>query len=441
METLGSIVGRYMDTRPCRLIVGFQQDEFLRPRAEHDVNLGSAACPLAKRDEGRRPRPTDDDEEALAPKPKRLPVRAADANGFAGGHGHETFGAISLSLDENPEQAGLAAPNRHRNLVHARDPDHHELTRLVDGQTRIAERERRVTRRLPDVLHDANRPGFVHAAGPNQGLINTYSRGCVVDGLAPLFEDARNTLTLRGARRLPVRPFRVTFRPYAGLHSVLYDRGDHYEARISDLLREAPTEVHRALATLLLGKLDRRTRVTKEDVAAYREWALSPEVSREHERSRSTRGRKSCLPPCGRIHDLGTLFEDLNRDYFHGSLARPRLGWSPRVSRRLYGHHDAAHNAIVINRMLDHERVPPFVVADILHHELLHIKHGVKIGDSGRRTIHPPEFKRDEARYHDHALAQAFLRRLERGGIRLHRARTAGRGFRRTLDAFFHANA
>ena len=105
------------------------------------------------------------------------------------------------------------------------------------------------------------------------------------------------------------------------------------------------------------------------------------------------------------------LFDSLNRRFFGGSLARPTLGWIQRVSRRLLGHYDPAHDAIVISRLLDSPRIPAYVVEYVLYHEMLHVKHPA-VYRSERRCVHTPEFKREEKRFPQYAEANRFLARL-----------------------------
>jgi hypothetical protein len=234
-----------------------------------------------------------------------------------------------------------------------------------------------------------------------------------------LYAQARLELGLARGMRLRPKPFRVLFRPLAGIRGTIYHRGDHYEVRVSDLLREAPAQVHASLAKLLVGKMERRLRATPAERAPYLAWCRDPANLSRHDEARRERGRKRLDPPRGRVHDLEGLFDRLNADYFDGALPRPRLGWSRRVSRRLYAHHDPVHDAIVVNRLLDHPRVPATVVADILHHEMLHVKHGVASGAGGRRVIHSRAFKEDERRFDGHDEAKRWLKDLEARRIRI----------------------
>ena len=104
------------------------------------------------------------------------------------------------------------------------------------------------------------------------------------------------------------------------------------------------------------------------------------------------------LPPRGRAHDLGALFDRLNRRLFARKLRKPALGWSPHEARRQLGHYDPAHDAIVVSRALDRPDVPVLAVEYVLYHEMLHVKHPVRLRGS-RRCVHTPEFLADEQRF------------------------------------------
>lgn len=240
-----------------------------------------------------------------------------------------------------------------------------------------------------------------------------------VDGLETLYAETRHALGRIGGLQLREKSFQVSYRPYAGLRNVIFDRRGSYEVRLSELLRQAPTEVHESLAKILLGKIDRRLRVSLADRRPYLEWARAPQTNVQHEALRRARGYKRMLPPRGHVHDLEALYERLNQLYFEGTLPQVRLGWSVQGSRRLYGHQDPTHQAIVLNQRLDHPRVPELVVASVLHHEMLHLQHGVAYGPGGRRVLHSRAFKRDERTFAQHLEARSFFRDLESGRIRL----------------------
>jgi hypothetical protein len=91
----------------------------------------------------------------------------------------------------------------------------------------------------------------------------------------------------------------------------------------------------------------------------------------------------------------------------------PALSWSARRSKRILGHHDYAHDAIVISRSLDNADVPEFFVEFVLYHEMLHMKHQPRLVN-GRRVYHTPAFRADERRFERYDNAMAELERLTR---------------------------
>ena len=103
----------------------------------------------------------------------------------------------------------------------------------------------------------------------------------------------------------------------------------------------------------------------------------------------------------------------LYAEVFSGFGGRPQIGWSAKKSKRVLGFHDGAFNAITINRVLDSERVPLFVVQYVVFHELLHCKHKVLFqrGESLRRTVHPRHFKQDEKKFVLADKAEAWIHR------------------------------
>jgi hypothetical protein len=71
----------------------------------------------------------------------------------------------------------------------------------------------------------------------------------------------------------------------------------------------------------------------------------------------------------------------------------------------------------MISRALDRPDVPEFVVDHVMHHELLHKKHGLRWQD-GRGVAHTREFRSEEVRFAQYEPADQFLRQLAAGKIR-----------------------
>jgi predicted metal-dependent hydrolase len=87
------------------------------------------------------------------------------------------------------------------------------------------------------------------------------------------------------------------------------------------------------------------------------------------------------------------------------------MSWSPSKTRRILGHYDPAHNAIVISRIFDQMSVPRYAVEYIVYHEMLHLKHPVRLRGS-RRCVHSSEFQAEEKLFPQLERANAFLKQL-----------------------------
>ena len=213
---------------------------------------------------------------------------------------------------------------------------------------------------------------------------------------------------LRPGASLP--QMRAQFFPFVGLKNTIALRGTALHAKVSDQLKDAPDSVLEALAHQLLAKV-LRERMNAAQVRHYRQYLSSHEVSARAHSTRQARGRKQITSPQGDIYHLEEIFDQLNQRYFGGTLGRPQLTWSAVRGRRRLGHYDSAHNVIVVSRIFDHHEVPRYAVEYILYHEMLHLKHPVKLQGS-RRCVHGKEFKADEKRFPQLQQATAFLKTL-----------------------------
>lgn len=234
---------------------------------------------------------------------------------------------------------------------------------------------------------------------------------CYVPGGEQVFQ---RIYTRLGCQGRPPR-FVVEYHPYTDLTHTIRIREDIARVRVSDALKTAPLDVLEAVAAILLGKLYRR-RPPKTLLDSYREFSYARSTRRRLHTLRRQRGRKTEHRPAGKHHDLASLFEELNQRYFGNALPQPRLGWSRRVWRSQLGCFDPALNQIVLNRQLDQERVPSYVVAYVLYHEMLHVKHPMKF-ERCRRTSHSGEFRKEEKHFGDYRRAMRFLARFPAGAI------------------------
>jgi hypothetical protein len=212
------------------------------------------------------------------------------------------------------------------------------------------------------------------------------------------------------ANRHKAPEIEVGFYPFAGLNNYIQIRNRKAYVKLSDILREAPRSVHRALAYILVAKLFRKTPAEKfEEV--YRSYISTPSVMRTMERVQRQRGYKRIIGTRGRVRDLQKSFHKLNRLYFNGGLKMPQLTWSARRTHRILGHLDRVHNTLVISRTLDDARIPQFFFEYILYHEMLHLKHAPR--RKGYRCYnHTPEFLREEQQFKHFDEAQKWLDRI-----------------------------
>lgn len=113
----------------------------------------------------------------------------------------------------------------------------------------------------------------------------------------------------------------------------------------------------------------------------------------------------------GMVHNLSQSFNRVNTAYFDGAMERPHLSWTRRLTGRVFGHFDFIHDQLCISSTLDHAQVPEFVVDHVMHHELLHKKHGIR-WSGNRQCVHTPEFRREERSFIRYDEADQFLTRL-----------------------------
>jgi predicted metal-dependent hydrolase len=74
------------------------------------------------------------------------------------------------------------------------------------------------------------------------------------------------------------------------------------------------------------------------------------------------------------------------------------------MAKRSLGHYDAAHNTIVVSRVFDRPSSPRYAIEYLLYHEMLHLKHPVKMRGL-RRCVHSREFKAEEKLFPQLTLA------------------------------------
>jgi len=210
--------------------------------------------------------------------------------------------------------------------------------------------------------------------------------------------------------RAPIPEMAVEFFPFASINNTIRMREGKVFARLSDVLEGSPDNVLEAIAHILLAKMYRRP-IEREHATRYRRYISSQRIREKSNLLRQIRGRKRIDSARGRAYDLEAIFDELNTKFFHGLLAQPRMTWSRVQARNRLGHYDPAHNAIVVSRVFDDFRVPRYAVEYIVYHEMLHLKHPVKLRGS-RRCVHSGEFQAEEKLFPRLEEAKEMLKRL-----------------------------
>jgi predicted metal-dependent hydrolase len=216
--------------------------------------------------------------------------------------------------------------------------------------------------------------------------------------------------TLNGKGELP--EIEVEFYPYVGINHTIRVRKGKVYVRLAELCQTAPMEIQRALALILTAKLLRK-KVSPQANAIYRSFVKSQEISTKARENKRANGRKIITASKGDVYDLEEIFAEINSKYFKDTIQKPTLTWSARKTFRILGHHDAAHETIVISKSLDDAKVPRFVVEFVVFHEMLHVFHPTLLRD-GRHYNHTPQFRRDEKKFAFYKEAEKWIEKNAR---------------------------
>ena len=210
--------------------------------------------------------------------------------------------------------------------------------------------------------------------------------------------------------RAPFPEFELQFYPFVSINNTIRLAEGRIKLRLSDLLEGAPEPVLKAIIHILLAKIYRRP-IDAAHSSRYRRYIGSREMMQKAQRFRQVRGRKRLESAQGRYYDLDEVFDTLNTRFFYGLLGRPQMSWSAEPARHLLGHYDPAHNAIIISKVFDQAHVPRLAMEYIVYHEMLHLRHPVKVRGS-RRCVHSKEFREDENAFPQLEAARQFLKTL-----------------------------
>ena len=202
----------------------------------------------------------------------------------------------------------------------------------------------------------------------------------------------------------PGNSFRVDFVHMASLYRVNARMGE-VQLVAHEAFIDAPDEVLQALAGLAVSRRTRRR------IQLVRTFAASPAFLQLSHRLASLEPGTGIQKTGKHYYQLEEAFERVNRAYFSGEIARPRLIWSRGKTYREFGHYQPASDTVSISQSLDSAQVPEYVLDYVVFHELLHKQLGVKTS-SGRLYSHTPAFHQAEKRFPRCSEAKVYLQEL-----------------------------
>ncbi len=161
-----------------------------------------------------------------------------------------------------------------------------------------------------------------------------------------------------------------------------------------------------AIANTLARYLGKRDRAAGEAIDAFI-------ASRAHQITKP-RQRRTVIRTRGAHHDLRAIFDALLPRFvesFEGvHITWGRLTRAKRGQRGLQlGTYTPSEKLVRIHPVLDQPWVPEYVVATVVHHEMLH--HALPaVERHGKTYFHTPEFRRRERAYPDHDRMERWER-------------------------------
>lgn len=172
---------------------------------------------------------------------------------------------------------------------------------------------------------------------------------------------------------------------------------------LHQMFLEAPQNVMQALACYLKGD-DKKI---APSIKAYIEQGLQ-KLNYSYEL------KPSKLQPKGLIYDLELIYHELNQKYFSQPLGLhiTWFGEGVRKERKriTFGLYYDPLRLIKINRVLDDNHFPSYLVAYVIYHEMLHFVCPAYIDEKGQKQIHSKEFKEREKQFEHYKAAQDWIK-------------------------------
>ncbi len=125
--------------------------------------------------------------------------------------------------------------------------------------------------------------------------------------------------------------------------------------------------------------------------------------------------RRTHLIHQGEVYNLKEVFDAVNEKYFNAEVDLA-ITWSPRriTGARRYrrlGCFNPQKNLIRLNPILDDHEVPPYFIAFIVYHEMLHHLFPPFVA-RGKRQIHHISFRQQERKFVEYPSAKKWVKEV-----------------------------
>lgn len=116
----------------------------------------------------------------------------------------------------------------------------------------------------------------------------------------------------------------------------------------------------------------------------------------------------------GRVYDLEKIYNEMNKTYF-GNKLKLHITWfgksrNTATNRITFGLYHDPLKLIKISRRLDNKKFPPYFVAFIIYHEMLHCVCPAYVDAKGSKHVHSKEFKAREKQFQYFEQAQKWIK-------------------------------
>jgi hypothetical protein len=207
--------------------------------------------------------------------------------------------------------------------------------------------------------------------------------------------------------RLSDERVRAAFYPYRELKHTWRVREGVLSFKVSDYMKGVPYKVTESLAWHLLCRA-RRKECSQGISRPYRDHIRTRQFWEPRRQIYLSRSRNLSFRAKGMSRDLEAVFSYVNSFYFRDELDRPDLAWLRESPKSRIGLYHPPLRILAVNRILDSDRIPRYVLEFVMYHELLHDT-VEQIEGPFRRTVHTKDFRLKEREFTRYDEAQKWL--------------------------------